>query len=239
MNRQRMGATGRDFVASPVVGAGTIVIHPVRTRLRSLALFADLTKAHGRNSFHDGGATRNSTTGQQGREGRGGRAVPPGWPGGSSCWHGSSSAGSRTCGRWPTRATCSDVRLPAAAHADTSYGRTRRENFSTSPRSTFAADSWTWRVAGRQARPELHSRQQAGDGDDNEGPLGRLAEPAADPEDLDLWCRFHEAVEGLPVPEREVVSLTFYHGSTIVKWPSCSRWTSELSAAGGAAPVPG
>ena len=36
--------------------------------------------------------------------------------------------------------------------------------------------------------------------------------PAAD--ELDRWGRFHEAVEGLPAEEREVVGLRFYHG-----WP--------------------
>ncbi len=33
-------------------------------------------------------------------------------------------------------------------------------------------------------------------------------------EDLDLWCRFHEAVEQLPPEEREVLGLVFYHGWT-------------------------
>jgi RNA polymerase sigma factor (sigma-70 family) len=32
--------------------------------------------------------------------------------------------------------------------------------------------------------------------------------------DLELWRAFHEAVEELPLEEREVVSLTFYHGWT-------------------------
>jgi RNA polymerase sigma-70 factor (ECF subfamily) len=32
--------------------------------------------------------------------------------------------------------------------------------------------------------------------------------------DLELWADFHEEVERLPVEEREVVSLTFYHGWT-------------------------
>jgi RNA polymerase sigma factor (sigma-70 family) len=43
------------------------------------------------------------------------------------------------------------------------------------------------------------------------------AEPAA-PDDAgpesDRWVRFHEAVELLPVEEREVVGLVFYHGWT-------------------------
>jgi RNA polymerase sigma-70 factor (ECF subfamily) len=41
--------------------------------------------------------------------------------------------------------------------------------------------------------------------------------PAASPDDLDLWTRFHEAVEGLPVEEREAVGLIFYHGRTRVE----------------------
>ncbi len=32
--------------------------------------------------------------------------------------------------------------------------------------------------------------------------------------DLELWCAFHEAVEELPAAEREVFSLSFYHGWT-------------------------
>jgi RNA polymerase sigma factor (sigma-70 family) len=37
--------------------------------------------------------------------------------------------------------------------------------------------------------------------------------PGSDKE-LDLWCRFHEAVEQLPVEEHEVLGLVFYHGWT-------------------------
>lgn len=33
-----------------------------------------------------------------------------------------------------------------------------------------------------------------------------------DPEELERWRRFHEEVEKLPVEEREVVGLRFYHG---------------------------
>ena len=33
-------------------------------------------------------------------------------------------------------------------------------------------------------------------------------------DDLELWGRFHEAVEKLPAEEREVFSLAFYHGWT-------------------------
>ena len=32
--------------------------------------------------------------------------------------------------------------------------------------------------------------------------------------ELEMWRRFHEAVERLPAEEREVVGLAFYHGWT-------------------------
>jgi RNA polymerase sigma-70 factor (ECF subfamily) len=38
--------------------------------------------------------------------------------------------------------------------------------------------------------------------------------PAEDPDELEKWCAFHEAVERLPVAEREVVGLIYYHGWT-------------------------
>ncbi|MBN9517961.1 sigma-70 family RNA polymerase sigma factor [bacterium] len=42
-----------------------------------------------------------------------------------------------------------------------------------------------------------------------------VPEPAdRTPDDLDLWARFHEAVEELDAAHREVVSLIFYHGRT-------------------------
>jgi RNA polymerase sigma-70 factor (ECF subfamily) len=37
---------------------------------------------------------------------------------------------------------------------------------------------------------------------------------AEDPEELEKWCAFHEAVGRLPVEEREVVGLIYYHGWT-------------------------
>jgi RNA polymerase sigma-70 factor (ECF subfamily) len=45
------------------------------------------------------------------------------------------------------------------------------------------------------------------------------AEPLATAvgDDYDLWVRFHEAVDQLPVEEREVVGLVFYHGWTQVR----------------------
>jgi len=51
----------------------------------------------------------------------------------------------------------------------------------------------------------------------NDSSVAAAPEPAA-PEDTgpesDRWVRFHEAVEELPVEEREVVGLVFYHGWT-------------------------
>ena len=46
----------------------------------------------------------------------------------------------------------------------------------------------------------------------------RRAEPAAlASDDFDLWTRFHEAVDQLPLEEREVVGLIFYHGWTQIR----------------------
>jgi RNA polymerase sigma-70 factor (ECF subfamily) len=52
---------------------------------------------------------------------------------------------------------------------------------------------------------------------DSSGVGGRAAPAAPTPEDFDLWARFHEAVGELPVEEREVVGLVFYHGWTQAK----------------------
>jgi RNA polymerase sigma-70 factor (ECF subfamily) len=41
-----------------------------------------------------------------------------------------------------------------------------------------------------------------------------LADRAQDPEDLERWSAFHEAVEKLPTVEREVLGLAFYQGWT-------------------------
>ena len=46
--------------------------------------------------------------------------------------------------------------------------------------------------------------------DDSLEPL----DPAPASDDLDLWSRFHEQVEKLPVEEREAIGLVFYHGKT-------------------------
>jgi RNA polymerase sigma factor (sigma-70 family) len=44
--------------------------------------------------------------------------------------------------------------------------------------------------------------------------LAQAPVPAGLDDDLDLWAAFHEQVGQLPVKEREVVSLWFYHGWT-------------------------
>jgi RNA polymerase sigma-70 factor (ECF subfamily) len=44
--------------------------------------------------------------------------------------------------------------------------------------------------------------------------LDQAADRADESEDLELWRRFHEAVEQLPAEEREVIGLVFYHGWT-------------------------
>jgi RNA polymerase sigma factor (sigma-70 family) len=50
-----------------------------------------------------------------------------------------------------------------------------------------------------------------------DGPAGGGGEPACpgdDPGELAAWAEFHRQVEGLPVWEREVVTLHWYHGLT-------------------------
>lgn len=55
--------------------------------------------------------------------------------------------------------------------------------------------------------------------DDSDRPVHRVEveTEVARAEDFDLWVRFHEAVDALPVEEREVVGLVFYHGWTQVR----------------------
>jgi RNA polymerase sigma factor (sigma-70 family) len=70
-------------------------------------------------------------------------------------------------------------------------------------------------LAGVQMRRELLDQaRRFGRRRGEVGDEGALAEAAAPAADLDGWCRFHEAVEGLPALEREVVGLVFYHGWT-------------------------
>jgi RNA polymerase sigma-70 factor (ECF subfamily) len=53
--------------------------------------------------------------------------------------------------------------------------------------------------------------------DDSSNAPARIVPAVTPAEDLDLWVRFHEAVDELPVEEREVVGLVFYHGWTQVR----------------------
>ena len=68
----------------------------------------------------------------------------------------------------------------------------------------------------RRYRAEKFTRPPSpGSTDESHG--AGLSEPAdknAEDGDLDLWCRFHEAVDQLPAEEREVLGLVFYHGWT-------------------------
>jgi RNA polymerase sigma factor (sigma-70 family) len=66
-------------------------------------------------------------------------------------------------------------------------------------------------LARRNRRVDFARPASARPADDSRAEV--VAAPAEDDE-LDLWCRFHEAVEQLPAEEREVIGLTFYHGWT-------------------------
>ena len=46
------------------------------------------------------------------------------------------------------------------------------------------------------------------------GPIPDRPDPTTDPTKLDRWTALHEAAERLPVEEREVFGLVFYHGWT-------------------------
>jgi len=66
-------------------------------------------------------------------------------------------------------------------------------------------------IARHYARGERRGLIPCGGGDQL---VGSLPCPEFDPEELDRWAAFHEAVERLPPAEREVVSLAHYHGWT-------------------------
>lgn len=57
-----------------------------------------------------------------------------------------------------------------------------------------------------------------GRSDEESDPLAEVPSPEVGSEDeLELWTAFHERVEQLPVEEREVMALIFYHGWTQVQ----------------------
>jgi RNA polymerase sigma-70 factor (ECF subfamily) len=59
--------------------------------------------------------------------------------------------------------------------------------------------------------PGAHHASRGPDGD-TQLPSDDPPDRRDDPEDLELWCAFHQEVEKLPVAEREVVGLIYYHG---------------------------
>jgi RNA polymerase sigma-70 factor (ECF subfamily) len=68
-----------------------------------------------------------------------------------------------------------------------------------------------------QARHFAARRERLRDDAPGAGPPSAVVDPADRADlsgDLERWCAFHEAVERLPVEEREVVGLVFYHGWT-------------------------
>jgi RNA polymerase sigma-70 factor (ECF subfamily) len=62
----------------------------------------------------------------------------------------------------------------------------------------------------------IHGPSHAADPERSDSGVSGLEPPATseDPDELDKWCAFHEAVERLPLGQREVVSLIYYHGWT-------------------------
>jgi RNA polymerase sigma-70 factor (ECF subfamily) len=59
--------------------------------------------------------------------------------------------------------------------------------------------------------PATHLASQHPGHEPSAAPHG-CPDAAADPDDLEMWCAFHDGVTRLPVVEREVVGLIFYHG---------------------------
>jgi RNA polymerase sigma-70 factor (ECF subfamily) len=64
----------------------------------------------------------------------------------------------------------------------------------------------------RQFGGERFARLRLAGGAGDSGGAGQVGTTGPASEDLELWRRFHEAVEQLPAEEREVVSLVFYRG---------------------------
>jgi len=97
------------------------------------------------------------------------------------------------------------------------------------------------RLLGPKHRLVVGSHQmtaQPGADDGDSDFLAGAAGSEESPDELELWRRFHEAVDRLPTEEREVVSLTFYHGWTHVEIAEmlhvCDRtvrrrWTSACA----------
>ena len=68
----------------------------------------------------------------------------------------------------------------------------------------------------RHHRKRTH-QMPLGEEDSAVDPLAQIPDQADGTAEFDRWCSFHENVENLPVEEREVVGLIFYHGWTQVQ----------------------
>jgi RNA polymerase sigma-70 factor (ECF subfamily) len=66
----------------------------------------------------------------------------------------------------------------------------------------------------RSRRAAGPSRASVPGGESVEASATEPLDATDDPRDLERWCAFHEAVERLPVEQREVVGLVYYHGWT-------------------------
>jgi RNA polymerase sigma factor (sigma-70 family) len=66
----------------------------------------------------------------------------------------------------------------------------------------------------RRVRAERRAQLEPASGESLDGFAEAAAAPMDRGDDLEIWCRFHEAVEHLSPEEREVVGLVFYHGWT-------------------------
>jgi RNA polymerase sigma factor (sigma-70 family) len=77
--------------------------------------------------------------------------------------------------------------------------RIRREFFDRATR--YRGPEWRFTHAANPSRPGKESRTE-----------WDIEEPAEFTRYLDDWTEFHESVDHLPLVEREVVSLLFYHG---------------------------
>ncbi len=71
-------------------------------------------------------------------------------------------------------------------------------------------------LARRHRSRRLQGVSRAAAPDDSDSGGGVPEPPAAeeDPDELEKWCAFHEAVARLPAEPREVVGLIYYHGWT-------------------------
>jgi RNA polymerase sigma-70 factor (ECF subfamily) len=71
-------------------------------------------------------------------------------------------------------------------------------------------------LARRYRSQRINGPSHAADRERSDARVSSPDPPAAeeDPDDLEKWCAFHEAVERLPVERREVVDLIYYHGWT-------------------------